>query len=270
MAVSVSLDDQCRISNLLADQEINHQYGIDEWVLTVPMSLHPLKEASEIKYYERHALDTLVQLFLADSVPYSLVFKLENPRNYSADILNLELYLTEVSGLLLRTTAYPAIRIGFMGEWLNDSLVRDKVAILIRKWKEEFPAFSGQIVFAGFPYEIRELKDWDTPDVIGIRYHDPSELDFGYYFRQLNGELSTILKGKNKPGWIVESNLVGNHKLELFDHQLRFWDPEVQIQGTVLNTQHCRTALGGQDGPFALSTDKDFLQYLEAYLHFTL
>ena len=87
------------------------------------------------------------------------------------------------------------------------------------------------------------------------------------HFREVNQELSILLKKHQKPALIVHSNLLGEQQLLLFKNQLRFWDEDIDLMGIVLNSLYCELSLADTSTYFALGHNDDFQSFLQNYLH---
>ena len=262
----ISSQGECSTAGMYKDLDAYHQFGLDGYMVEIPITIDLFTEGSDFRYYERHAVDTLNQVFMQRQIPYSLAFNMENPRNVPLRKVNIEHYFTDVSGILLRTNNYPPQKIVFMGEFLNSKVVGNKLKPYIELLKKEFEAFQGDIVFAAFSHQLNEDFDWQTPDLVGIRYVEPPDLDYRSHFRKLNRSLSLQFLNHEKPALIVQSNLLGEEKLNLFKNELRFWDAEVDLRGIVLNGILCNLTLTDHESYFALGEDAAFKKYLKSYV----
>ena len=262
----ITLNEECQLEQLVSGLELFDEFGLEGWLLEFPMYMHPIDEASDFRYYEKHTLDTIIHVFKSRSYPYSLAFNLENPKNYPTARINLTNYLLDISAVLLRTQAYPPSQLVFMGEFLNSDIMEDKLSSFIENIRSELSGFKGQIVYAMFPYQFDELNDWTTPDRIGVRYHESPEEDLRKYYFKINRAMSKHLSKHEKEVFIAQSNLMGEDKLEIFKNQLRFWENEVELSGIVLNSLNCKMALTDTGAFFALGEDDAFKDFLRNYL----
>ena len=263
----ISLTEACNVDHLIAGLSVYEQFGLKGWVLEFPMLMHPVEEASDFRYYEKHTLDTIIHILKTKSYPYTLAFNLENPKSYTTGSINLTNYLLDISAVLLRTQSYPPEQLIFMGEFLNTDLMEDKLPVFIKNIKSELDGFKGEIIYALFPYQFEKMDDWETPDLIGIRYHEATDEDLRNYYYQLNRKLGSQLKKHKKDLFISQSNLMGDNKLDMFKNQLRFWDQALKVNGIVLNSLSCRVSLEDEDSFFALGEDDAFKDYLSTYIH---
>ncbi|MEZ4827036.1 MAG: hypothetical protein R3C61_12275 [Bacteroidia bacterium] len=254
----VSIDARCGASVVIDNMEVFREYNLTGWMVEFPFSITPRQTGSDFRYYEKHTVDTLVAVFQAEELPYILSFPLSNPHNLNLKNVRIAHYLSDVSGILLRTRDYPPAAIVFSGMWMNPDFYREDFRRFIAELKTSYEGFSGSIVFAGFPYELAGDFDFESPDVIGIRFHEPPEDDLDTYFSQLNREISCYLDEYQKPGMIVHSNLMGERKQELFLHQLSFWPDSVDIQGYALNSLHCEVSLSGRNDFFLWAMTRSF------------
>lgn len=263
----VTIDNHCGASVVIDNMETFRRFQLDAWLVEFPFNLSARHTGSDFRYYEKHTIDTLVTVFQTENIPYVLCFPLENPQNYPLKNARIAHYLSDVSGILLRTHDYPPSAIVFSGIWMNPAFYRADFQRFIGELKTSFEAFDGDIVFAGFPHELMGDFDWVLPDVIGIRYHEPLTENLDSYYSDLNQEIACYLLEYNKPGMIVHSNLFGDKKLDLFQGQLSFWPDSVQIKGIALNSMHCEMSLSGKNAFFSLSEDQAFLDFLKDYLN---
>lgn len=265
----ISIETKCSSLNIPKGLQLNQSFGINEWMIEVPFQMQAYDQASSFKYYERHELDTILPILQAHKTPYNLCFNVENPRNIPYAKARVEHYLTDMSGILLRAlnASYLPKRIIFMGEVLNKDFSKGKLERFILEIRNELPAFGGEIVFAAKPSQIKDSSFvWDICDVVGVVYHEPPDLDYKPYFREINQSLSQLLVEHQKPVLIVHTNLVGKEKLLMFKNQLRFWDKEVELKGIVLNSLFCESPLADSSSHFGLANDRDFQRYLKRYM----
>ena len=265
--ISIDSTAACPRSTLAQNRDIQHASHLRGWSVEIPMLIRKEEATNAFVYYEGHSLDTLLSLLAEKDIPYILNFSLQNPFALQPEEISPDRYLTDVTGLLLRTSHYPPEVIGFMGSFLDKNLMGDRLSTLVREMKKGLPSFSGQIVFAGVPEVLAAPGfDWDTPDAVGILYLPPGNQVIKPYFRDINQRLSPLFIYHQKPLYILQSNLVGDEKLLVFKNQLRFWEPEVDVQGIVLNSLYCHVSLIDSVTPFSLANDRAFGTYLQEYV----
>ncbi len=265
--ISIDSTAACPMATLTENRSIQVEAKLDGWSVEIPMLIRTDDLSNSFVYYEGHTLDTLIHLLQEQNIPYFLNFFLQNPFSYKPEEISTDKYLTDVSGLLLRASDYPPEVIGFMGSFLDQNLMGDKLQVLVAELRKALPLFSGQIVYAGVPEVLERAEfDWNTPDAIGVVYLPPEPDEIKPHFREINQHLSTLLQRHQKPVYILQSNLVGDEKLIVFKNQLRFWNDAVDLQGIVLNSLYCHISLSDSTSPFSLKGDQAFGTYLKTYL----
>ncbi|MDX2246278.1 MAG: hypothetical protein SF052_05860 [Bacteroidia bacterium] len=263
----VTIDQNCGSSVVIDNLDTYKEFKLKSWLIEFPFTLSARHTGSDFRYYEIHTIDTLVNVFKAEQTPYILSFPLENPQNYPLKNARITHYLTDVSGILLRTNEYPPSAVVFSGIWMDPAFHGEDLKRFIAELKTSFEVFSGDIIFAGFPHELMGDFDWESPDVIGIRYHEPTDDNLDVYYAELNSQIAAHLIDCQKPAMIIHSNLFGDRKLDLFRRQLSFWPDSVEIKGIALNSLHCEMSLSGTNSFFSLSEDHAFQAFLKDYLN---
>ena len=264
----ISIEAECQTLDIQRDLMLNETYGLTEWMIEIPFQVQPYDNKSSFKYYESHELDTILPKLKSQQIPYNLGFNIENPRNVPISQARIEHYLTDISGMLLRTAKvnYFPKRLIFMGELINPDFTKGKLKRFVLEIRKELPAFTGDILLAATPKALQGASfPWDIPDAIGIIFHEPPDPEFKPYFRKTNQVLSQLLIDHQKSALIVQTNLVGREKLLLFKNQLRFWDEKVVIEGIVINSLFCEFPLADSSSHFGLAKDKQFQSYLKRY-----
>lgn len=261
----VYLNESCHAQPIIESLEEVKKLGLDGIVIEVPFELSNRHTGSDFRYYETHAIDTLVKYLQEDSVAYSIAFPLENPSNYPLARARIEHYLTDLSGILLRLASYPPDNIIFSGIWMNPDFHQNDFHRFLDELKTSFEVFNGNIVFAGFPHELNENFDWETPDVIGVKYPEPTNEDYSIFFTAIHQQISDRLIQCDRPAMIVNANLIGERKLEKFQGQLSFWPDSILLTGIVINSFQCEPGLTHDHSFFSLGEDQRFREYLRDY-----
>lgn len=265
LLAGINLDPGCGTGAMEHNWETYQTYDLSGWMIEIPFRVSPDPKNPVFTYYATHTLDTLLPQLQAHSSPYSLAFSLEKPPGMPMPQVRMETYLTDISGILLRTVSYPPRQLVFMGAFIDEASRLEKVRDFLIQLKTGFPAFQGEIVFAGYPDQLTTDFDWETPDVIGIRHQAPAHQNYREYFRTQHQQISEQLLAHHKPALIVQSNLLGEDKLLLLKNQLRFWHDSVAIQGIVLNTLYCRMSLTDSSSYYSLTKEADVLEFLSNY-----
>ena len=265
--VGISIGEDCEAKNFIAQKEVFKYFPLAGLQIEVPLEVNGSENAGVIKYYEDHALDTLVRYLRIDEIPFSLAFNLENPRNVSLERIDWKKYFTSISGILLRTFEYPPQQIIFMGEWVNPQLPDSFLTAYIDQIDENFEPFKGEIIYGFYPEMLHDSIDWETPDKIGIRFTQSPEENAIPYYQKTNKAISQKLMEWQKPGIVLQTNLIGEEKLNTFKYQLRYWDEKTKLDGIVLNSLYCDLSLAEKESYFALGKDDDFLAFLKNYFN---
>jgi hypothetical protein len=247
--------------------QVNDAFGLSGWMVEIPQHVYGLNEPTPpaFRYYDPLTIDSLVKTTGDAGIPYGLAFRLQNSRNFPDEKIDFHLMLTDVSGILLRTEPYPPQYIVFLGLWTENTEGQSLLSGFVESVRTDFPAFKGQIIFGLQAHRIPEHFDWCTPDLIGIVYHSPPNLDFKSHFRRINQVLGKKLAEEGKPAFILQSNLLGDDKVLLFKNQIRFWPHHARVEGIVLNTLYCDLSLKDTATRFALGNDPGFQSYLKHY-----
>lgn len=265
LLAGINLDQGCGKAVMEHNWETYQAYDLAGWMIEIPFRVDPDPVNPVFTYYSTHTLDTLLPQLQAYSSPYSLAFSLEKPPGMPMPQVRMETYLTDISGILLRTAPYPPRQLVFMGAFIDEASRLKKVRDFLLQLETDFPAFQGEIVFAAYPDQLTADFDWETPDVIGIRHQAPAHQNYREYFRAQHQQISEQLLAHHKPALIVQSNLLGEDKLLLLKNQLRFWHDSVAIQGIVLNTLYCRMSLTDSSSYYSLTESEDVLEFMKNY-----
>jgi hypothetical protein len=245
--------------NLKAYQDFRFQ----EWIVGMVWEEVPVPGGPE-----EHFLPGLILSYLQQHrEPYSLAIDLVPSLSSEAPQKSTAEYLAAIPPLLSQLEKYPPHRLIFMGEFVHSGAARAEVRTFLTAWREQFPHFSCEIVFAAAPAYLDEAFDWDTPDLVGIRHEAPPDQDYRAWFRETHRRLSLLLVTHRKPAIIVESNLIGEDALLLFRNELRFWQDSVDLRGISINTLYCRMALTDTTSYFGLGHDMKFQHYLRDYVN---
>ena len=263
----LTIDSNCRIQEVSPQTEIVKNMGLTGISVEIPLEVNPREISGSFKYYENHPLDTLILSLQQAVLPYTLSFDLRNPRQAPLQSVDWKKQFTEISGLLLRTGNYPPSTIIFMGELVNPALPPTLLGDFVSQIQSNFQPFQGEIVYAYFPEVFEDSIDLETPDIIGIRYHQSPDESLIPFYRKTNQMISQKLIQWQKPGMIVQSNLLGEEKVKQFRYQLRYWDEKADIRGMILNSLYCRLSLTENESFFALGEDAAFQKYLKQYLN---
>lgn len=263
--MGLTVDKHCSASNVIQDTTLNREYGISGWLFEFPFFIAEPDRESTFRYYETHLLDTLLPVLQADSIPYGLAFDLQNPKDFSTTYTRIDEYLTDVSGILLRTKDYAPDHIIFMGEFIHPEIRNTALQNFVDQLREELYQFDGSVIYAAKSEDLIGDFDWDTPDKVGIIFQPPPDEMYKPYFRQINRRISDSLIAHNKSAMIVRSNLMGEDKALQLRNQLRFWSEEVDIESIVLNTVYCQFSLSDTAGYFSASKDRELQRFLKEY-----
>jgi hypothetical protein len=259
-------EDNCQIESIDSRMDIINDWGLSGLSVEIPLEVNPGSLSGSFKYYENHPIDTLILLIQRMEIPYSLAFDLRNPRSTPLKSIDWKKQFTQISGLLLRTANYPPNQIIFMGELVDPHLPPTLLSNFVAQIKVDFEPFQGEITYAYFPEVINDSIDFQTPDLIGIRYHQAPEEELIPFYRKTNQAISQKLIEWQKPGVVVQTNLLGEDKDDQFRYQLRYWDEKAEIRGMFLNTLYCELSLTEKGSFFGLGEDEAFQTYLKQYL----
>ena len=260
----IKIDSTCHIAKIANELDLGHQFGIEEWMFEIGFVMDSMRTKSNDIHASLNQIDTLTQILKEHSTLYSIAFNLENPRDYPKETVNIEHYLKRTSAFLAHMKNFPPNRIVLMGELINPAWTKGRINGFI----EELRANSLEntsIVCAVFPYQLDDLEAINSADWFGIRYHEPPEEELRPFFLKTNRNLSKWLLQHGKKTMIVQTNLIGERKQELFMNQLRFWDEGIELKGVVLNSLYCTFSIRDTSSYFALGKEEHFLQYLRAY-----
>ncbi|MEM6262002.1 MAG: hypothetical protein AAGI38_05805 [Bacteroidota bacterium] len=262
----MALEANCSSNTYLDNfQEIEAWNFSGAWIeIEQVVRQHP---ESQVPYYEKSILDTLVATLEKKQLPYGLVFNLNNLENWPMTSLRLNPLLSDWSTQLLRTNGYPPRYVGFSGAWLDTSLQQQVLPGLITQLKAALPVSSPQVFLAGTPTQWLEGDiRTDLADILGINFMVPPTNELKTYFINTNGALAKLATQYEKPVFLTQSNLLGDQQLLLFKNQLRFWPDSALPIGLVINTLYCELPVVDRTSPFALGKNTTFLSYLRSYV----
>lgn len=248
------------------DSSLSKVYHLSAWMIEWPLILEDEAAHSKFNYYEPSVLDSLLPLLESASIPYYLAFSLPRIEENPFIQVALSKCFADISGILLRSASYPPAKVIFTGEFFQTPETSNALNDFVVQMGSEFTAFKGEIVYAlALEAVDREFLDWSIPDVIGICYPPSASLNQRSLFYNQNRHWSRWLIEQDKPGLIVESNLLGAQKLERFTYQLRYWEEEVVLEGIVLNSLYSQLSLSDSNSYFALAIEDAFKNYLNEY-----
>lgn len=106
---------------------------------------------------------------------------------------------------------------------------------------------------------------------IAIFYHQPAEGNWKTQAQQLHSLLGKSLMGqpaKQPPArlFIAQANLIGPSKTVQFKNKLRFWPPEVQLDGVCINNLFNTSVLSDTSAYFGAAHDEELQAYLREYI----
>lgn len=257
--IGIRLTDGCNISVITKNLETFRKYDFTRFIIEIP--LNTVSESS-FRYYEKNTIDTLIFLLRSYEIQYGIAFYLqENPKVQLSDS-DPETPLTDVSGYLLRTEMYPPREIIFMEDMLKLPHIND----LVKDIHTEFSAFKGSIVYAASPAFLASSRlDVVTPDVLGVVYEPPLDEGYRAYFKDVNTKISNLCAHTGKPIIVVQSNLVGENRIELLREEMRHWRKGTEPKGIVLNSLECASPLLDSSLSDNLADDDAFLRFLRKY-----
>lgn len=262
------LEQDCSDIRFERDLELFDTHGLSGWMIEVPFTLQEEGVRSGFKYYEAHALDTLIPHLSARHIPYGLHFVVENPRRIPLAHAHATHCFTDISGMLLRVReqGYPPDFLAFSGAFLDSSFSQGSFRPFLQQLLQAFPQHAPRLILAGTKEELARGQELlPLADVLGIVYREPPDLAYKPHFRALNARFSQLLAQLNKPAFIVQSNLVGNQKLLLLKNQLRFWEAGVQLRGLVLNSIYCEFSLADSNSHFGLAREGEIQGFIKTY-----
>lgn len=146
--LGIGVTDSCRSSSWQAG--LSNVADSDIHGVMLDLSLDPAiaGPAAGYQYYLPHPLDSVIQVLRKEKLPYGLRINwVQDTTAMSSNRLNN--WLTDLSGLLLRSSDYPPEWIMFQGAWVQKDWKKGALGGFMRMMRSGWKEFEGNIWLSG-------------------------------------------------------------------------------------------------------------------------
>ncbi len=155
--IGVDLHDTCRMSTGVNRIPALQSGGI--FGLMINLAIHPESKqpTAGYQYYLAHPMDTLVKRLSKHQLPFGVRITLAHD-SIPIPISRIDDWFTDLSGLLLRSSAHPPSWILFSGPWVEEGWKKDALKAYIRSIRSGWDEFEGEIWLESPESDKREVK----------------------------------------------------------------------------------------------------------------